>query len=107
MQSITVATTAKDSEMKTLTNIDALGSLLAQIAELQAQADAIKDSLKDQASLSGEKVFEGELFKATYVESNRSTVDWKAISKVMNIPADLIAANTKTTAVFSVKVTSR
>jgi hypothetical protein len=107
MQSITVANTAKDSEMKTLTNIDALGSLLAQIAELQAQADAIKDSLKDQASLSGEKVFEGELFKATYVESNRSTVDWKAISKVMNIPADLIAANTKTAAVFSVKVTSR
>jgi len=107
MQSITVATTAKDSEMKTLTNIDALGSLLAQIAELQAQADAIKDSLKDQASLSGEKVFEGELFKATYIESNRSTVDWKAISKVLNIPADLIAANTKTTAVFSVKVTSR
>jgi len=107
MQSITVATTAKDSEMKTLTNIDALGSLLAQIAELQAQADAIKDSLKDQASLSGERVFEGELFKATYIESNRSTVDWKAISKVLNIPADLIAANTKTTAVFSVKVTSR
>jgi len=107
MQSITVATTAKDSEMKTLTNIDALGSLLAQIAELQAQADAIKDSLKDQASLSGERVFEGELFKATYVESNRSTVDWKAISKALNIPADLIAANTKTTAVFSVKVTSR
>jgi hypothetical protein len=107
MQSIPVATTAKESEMKTLTNIDALGSLLAQIAELQAQADAIKDSLKDQASLSGEKVFEGELFKATYIESNRSTVDWKAISKVMNIPADLIAANTKTTAVFSVKVTSR
>jgi len=107
MQSITVATTAKDSEMKTLTNIDALGSLLAQIAELQAQADAIKDSLKDQASLSGERVFEGELFKATYVESNRSTVDWKAISKTLNIPADLIAANTKTTAVFSVKVTSR
>lgn len=94
--------------MMTLTsNIDTLGSLLAQIAELQAQADAIKDSLKDQASLSGEKVFEGELFKATYIESNRSTVDWKAISKVMNIPADLIAQHTKTTAVFSVKVTSR
>ena len=94
--------------MITLTsNIDTLGSLLAQIADLQAQADAIKDSLKDEASLSGQKSFEGELFKAAYIESNRSTVDWKAISKAMNIPTDLIAEYTKTVAVFSVKVTSR
>lgn len=88
-------------------SIDNLGQLLAQIAELTKQADAIKDSLKDEASLSGQKAFEGDLFKATYVETNRSTVDWKAIAKVLNIPADLIAEHTKTAAVFSIKVTSK
>jgi len=88
-------------------SIDNLGQLLAQIADLTKQADAIKDSLKDEASLSGQKAFEGDLFKATYVETNRSTVDWKAIAKVLNIPADLIAEHTKTAAVFSIKVTSK
>lgn len=88
-------------------SIDNLGQLLAQIADLTKQADAIKDSLKDEASLSGQKAFEGDLFKATYVETNRSTVDWKAIAKVLNIPADLIAEHTKTAAVFSIKVTNK
>jgi hypothetical protein len=88
-------------------NIDTLGQLLAQIAELTKQADAIKDGLKDEASLSGQKAFEGDLFKATYIETNRSTVDWKAISKALNIPAELIAEHTKTAAVFSIKVTSK
>jgi hypothetical protein len=91
----------------TISNIDTLGALLAQIADLTKQADAIKDGIKDEASMSGQKAFEGDLFKATYVETNRSTVDWKAIAKALNIPADLIAQHTNTTAVFSVKVTSK
>jgi hypothetical protein len=91
----------------TTSNIDTLGQLLAQIADLTKQADAIKDGIKDEASMSGQKAFEGDLFKATYVETNRSTVDWKAIVKVLAIPADLIAQHTNTTAVFSVKVTSK
>jgi hypothetical protein len=69
--------------------------------------DAIKDGLKDEASLSGQKSFEGDLFKAAYIETNRSTVDWKAVAKAMNIPAELIAEHTKTAAVFSIKVTSK
>lgn len=87
--------------------IDDLGILLAQIADLTKQADAIKASIKEEASLSGQKSFEGELFEANYIESNRSTVDWKAIAKALAIPADLIAKHTTTTAVYSVKVTSR
>ena len=35
------------------TSIDTLGSLLAQIADLTKQADAIKDSIKDTASAGG------------------------------------------------------
>lgn len=91
----------------TTNSIDSLGALLAQISDLTKQADAIKDSLKEEASMSGQKAFEGDLFKATYVETNRSTVDWKAIAKALNIPAELIAQHTSTTAVYSVKVTSK
>ena len=91
-----------------LNSIDTLGALLAQIAELTAQADAIKDNLKDQATLpGGPKVFEGALFKATHSESNRSVVDWKALVKSCGISADKVAEFTKSTAVFSIKVTSR
>ena len=86
--------------------IDDLGILLAQIADLTKQAEAIKNSIKEEASLSGQKAWEGELFTATYIESNRSTVDWKAIAKKLAIPADLIAAHTTTAAVYSVKVTT-
>jgi hypothetical protein len=90
-----------------LTQVDVLGNLLAQIAELTKQADAIKDGIKDTASAGGDKVVEGNLFKATYIESNRSVVDNKALLAELGATAEQIARHTKTTAVFSVKVTSR
>jgi len=91
-----------------LNNIDTLGTLLAQIADLEKQASAIKDDLKDSATApGGSKVFEGDLFKATVVESNCSTIDWKQLSADLGISADVLAKYTKTAAVFSVKVTSR
>lgn len=91
-----------------LNTIDTLGTLLAQIADLEKQANAIKDGLKDSATApGGSKVFEGDLFKATVVESNRSTIDWKQLSADLGITADVLAKYTKTAAVFSVKVTSR
>jgi hypothetical protein len=89
------------------TSVDTLGNLLAQIAELTKQADAIKDNIKDTASAGGDKVVEGNLFKATYIESNRSVVDNKALLAELGATAEQIARHTKTTAVFSVKVTSR
>lgn len=90
-----------------LTQIDELGMLLAQIAELTAKADAIKDAIKDAATAGGPSIVEGNLFKATVVESNRKVTDWKAIAKVCNIPESVIADNTSVTAVFSVKTTTR
>ena len=90
-----------------LTQVDELGVLLAQIASLTAQADAIKDHLKDLSSAGGPKVYEGALFKATYIESNRSTVDYKALLAEYKIPADAVARHTKVTAVFSIKTTAR
>jgi hypothetical protein len=101
----------------TLSPVDTLGELLARIAELTAQADAIKDSIKDKGSLNlldkkivkGKEIqfVEGALFSATYIESNRKTTDWKAIAEIYNIPDEVIIENTTVSAVFSVKVTSR
>lgn len=88
-----------------LNDVDTLGALLAQIKDLTDRADAIKDSIKDAASNGGAKVVEGALFKATYTETNRSVFDKDAFIKVHG--ADAYAQFTKTTAVFSVKVTSR
>jgi hypothetical protein len=91
-----------------LTQVDQLGFILAQIAELEVKANAIKDAIKDAATVAGaSNVFEGNLFKATVIEANRKVTDWKAIAKVCNIPEDVIIDNTKVTAVFSVKTTSR
>lgn len=91
----------------TKSSVDSLGELLAQIADLTKQADAIKDSIKDNASAGGDKVVEGDLFKATYIESNRSVVDYKKLCADLGITAEQVATYTKTSAVFSVKVTSK
>ena len=89
----------------TAASVDTLGALLAQIADLTKQADAIKDAIKDSASAGGNKVVEGSLFKATYIESDRSVFDKAAFVKAFGTEA--YERFTKTTAVFSVKVTSR
>lgn len=85
-----------------LTQVDTLGNLLAQIAELTKQADAIKDVIKE-----GGQTVEGNFFKATYIESNRKVVDTKKLYADLGITDDMLAKYTSVTAVFSVKVTSR
>lgn len=90
-----------------LTKVDELGMLLAQIADLTKRADEIKDSIKDSATAGGAKVYEGAIFKATFIETNRSTVDYKSLCADMGVTAEQIAKYTKTTAVFSVKTTTR
>jgi hypothetical protein len=100
-------TTKQELAAIQISRIDALGALLAQIATLQKQADAIKDEMKDIASRGSSKIFEGELFKATYIETNRSSVDYKKMCADLGIGDDVVKQYTKTSAVFSVKVTSR
>lgn len=90
-----------------LTQIDELGMLLAQIATLTKRADEIKDSIKDTATAGGPSAYDGTMFRATVVEANRRTTDWKAIQKALNIPEDVIIEHTSVAAVFSVKVTAR
>ena len=91
----------------TAIDVDLLGGLLAQIKELTDKAEAIKDAIKETASAGGSSVYEGSLFKATYIESNRSVVDYKALCNDLGITADQLSSYTKTTAVFTVKTTSR
>lgn len=79
---------------------DKLGVLLAQIADLTKQADGIKDAIKE----SGLSI-EGNLFKATYSESDRKVFDKDAFIKA-NSQATY-DNYLKVSAVFAVKVTSR
>jgi len=91
-----------------LNTIDTLGTLLAQIADLTKQADQIKDELKDSATApNGSKVFEGDMFKATVIESNRATVNYKKLLADLGVTEDTVAKYSSISAVFSVKVTSR
>jgi hypothetical protein len=85
-----------------LNKVDQLGMLLAQIADLEKQADLIKNELKQT-----EGHVEGNLFKACVTLSQRATVDNKAVFAEANVPAELIAKHTKTTAVITLKVTSK
>ena len=96
-----------ETTLITADRIDTLGALLKEIKSLTEEADAIKDDLKDVANLSGDRVFEGDAFKALYIESNVSTVDWKSLAKDLGISADVIAKYTKTSARFSIKVDAK
>lgn len=81
-------------------SVDRLGMLLAQIADLTEQADAIKDAIKR-----GGQSIEGSLFKATLVDSDRKVFDKEFF--VEQNGADVYDAYTKNTVSVSVRVTSR
>lgn len=85
-----------------LTQADQLGQLLAEIAILEKQAETIKAAMREAGG-----VHEGVLFRSTVVESNRSVTDGKALCAAQGIGADVVAAHTKTTAVYAVKTTSK
>lgn len=84
-------------------SVDRLGMLLAQIADLTKEADAIKDAIK----LSGQSI-EGSLFKATLVDSDRKVFDKEFfIADQGPNGAAIYDAYTKNTVCVSVRVTSR
>ena len=94
---------------RTAASIDQLGFLLAQIASLQAQAEEIKDSLKDAATASTDaaKAFEGSAFKATVVQADRTTVAYAKLVKDIGVAPEIVARYATLSAVFTVKVTSK
>jgi hypothetical protein len=59
-----------------ITELDRLGHLLAQIADLEAQAEVIKNVFKS----AGKGSYEGSLFKATVsAPTERVSIDYKQI----------------------------
>ena len=86
-----------------LTLVDELGLLQAEIANLEAKADLIKNQLKNDYE--GEIV--GNLYRGFVTLSQRTTVDSKGVFAEANVPADLIAKYSKTTAVITLKVSAR
>jgi len=81
-------------------SVDRLGMLLAQIADLTSESDAIKDAIKKSgASL------EGSFFKATLVDMDRKVFDKEFF--VQQHGAEMYEDYTKNTVCVSVRVTSR
>ena len=94
--------------MQTTNLADTLGALNLQIKELEAQASAIKEAILDAATLpGGQKVTEGALFKATVVAADRVSVDYKALVKALGITQETLDKYSKSSTVFSVRVTER
>ena len=86
-----------------LADLDKLGVLLAQIAELEEQAEVIKNAFKN----AGEGKYEGKLYKAAVSLSLRNTVDYKSLVAGLGISEHTLAKYTKTTASIAIRVTSR
>ena len=93
----------------TATTIDTLGAILAHIADLTAEAEIIKAALKEAATASSDaaNVFNGENFKATVVQADRTNVAYAKIVKDIGVAEDVIAKYATISAVFTVKVTSK
>jgi len=97
------------------TKVDTLGSLLAQIADLTKQAEAIKDEIKELGSMnllptkiSNKKqvqFLEGALFSATYSDCNKTLFDKEKF--VAEFGEAKYLEYTKVSCSFTVKVTSR
>jgi hypothetical protein len=96
-------TTIANVLLTEITKIDRLGLLLAQIADLEAEATLIKDELKN----GDEGHIEGNLFRGCVTLSQRNVVDNKAIFTLYNVPAAVITEHTKTTAIITLKVSSK
>ena len=91
-----------------MTKVDVLGALLAQIADLTVDAEKIKKELRETATApGGENQFDGELFRATVVSSDRKQVNYGKMIKDLKIGDDVVAKYTSTIAIFAVKTTAR
>ena len=81
--------------------IDDLGILKAQIAELERQEKALKDALGDL----GPGAYEGDVFRLSIAESERETLDMKAVRA--HLSRQFIAAHTNVTPVRTLRVVAR
>lgn len=83
------------------TTIDTLGQLLAQIADLTKQANAIKADLRTL----GDGAYEGDVFRVSVSTSERETLDMDAVREKLS--PQFIRAHTNVTEVVTVKCVAR
>jgi hypothetical protein len=81
--------------------IDDLGLLRAQKAEIELAEKALKAALDDLAP----GAYEGELFRLSVVESERETLDMKAVRE--HLSRQFVQAHTIVTPVRTLKVSAR
>jgi hypothetical protein len=94
---------SKLSKKALATMVDDLGVIKAKMAVLKTDADKLRTKLLD----AGITVAEGDLFRATVVDANRTNVDWKAISAALKPSRQLVTAHTSQSVVTSIRVTAR
>ena len=73
--------------------VDELGSIKAQLADLEEKANAIKAQLED----AGFDKLEGELFKYSFSSFDRTTIDYKSILEelAVKVPVRVLKKHTK------------
>ena len=81
--------------------IDALGAIKAQIADLELKEKELKKALGDLAP----GAYEGDLFRLTISETDRETLDMKAVRE--KLTPQFITAHTNVTEVRTLKVSAR
>ena len=86
-----------------ITNVDRIGYLRSQIADLQAELKKREALLKEH----GAGTYEGQLFRVTVTEVNGSRVDWKAVAAKLNPSRQLVRAYTKATHSVRLTVSAR
>jgi len=91
------------SQSAQMQDLDRLGLLQAQIAELTEQAEVIKNAFKN----AGEGKYVGDLYKATVSMSQRDVVDYKNLIADLNVSPELVAKYTKQSVSIAIRVTAR
>lgn len=86
---------------------DRLGQISAEIADLQAEYEKVRQQLID----SGQSEVEGRLFRVTITPTTRTTVSWRDLVERLEVPprklASLMKRFSKVTESVTVKVFSR
>ena len=91
--------------LQTSEQIDRLGTLLATIAEMNAEAKLLKAAL--QVNIDAGDADEGDLFRAAHSMAERDTVDWKAVAAKLDPSRQLVTAHTTTKVVHTIRVSAR
>lgn len=91
------------SQSAQMQDLDRLGLLRAQAAELNEQIEQLKDVFKN----AGEGTYEADLYKATVTLAQRSSYDYKQMVADLGITTEQLQKYYQTTATISIRVTAR